>query len=159
MVDKTDLTIVYVSPELTKGMDLIDRGELQRAFYYFQNMMDKEPSNAIAKSFLGYLTAVFQKRTYQGLEMCLQAIKMEDEEPLLYLNLARVYLLMNDRYHAVQAIQQGLKFRHSPFRTNLINFYKMIGIRRKPPITFLHRDNPLNVILGKMFRKNKKIRS
>lgn len=152
-MDKTDLTLVYVSPELMKGIDLIERGELSRAYNFFQNYSEQEPLNPIPKSFLGYLTAVFQKKTFQGLEMCLEAIKLEKEEPLLYLNLARVYMLMNDRYHAVQAIQNGLKFRHSPFRNNLANFYRQIGIRKKPPISFLSRNNPLNVIIGKMMRK------
>ncbi|MFB3851267.1 MAG: tetratricopeptide repeat protein [Acidobacteriota bacterium] len=154
-MDKTDLTLVYVSPEVTKGMDLIERGELSRAYNFFQNYAEQEPNNPIPKSFLGYLTAVFQKKTFQGLELCLEAVKMEKEEPLLYLNLARVYVLMNDRYHAFQAIQTGLKYRHSPFRSDLMNFYRHIGIRKKPPISFLHRDNPLNVVIGKMLRKKR----
>lgn len=154
-MDKTDLTIVYVSPEITRGIELIERGELSRAFNFFQNYSNQEPGNPIPKSFLGYLTAIFHKKTFQGLEMCLEAVKMEKEEPLLYLNLAKVYFLMNDRYHAIQAIQTGLKYRHSPFRNELMNFYRQIGIRRKPPISFLPRNNPLNVIIGKMMRKRR----
>lgn len=159
MVDKTDLTIVYVSPELMKGMGLIERGEMQRAFYFFQNIVEQEPHNAIAKSFLGYLMAYHMKKQFQGLELCLEALKMEKEEPLIYLNLAKVYILMNDRFHAVQIIQQGLRYKHSQFRNNLINFYKMIGIRKKPVVPFLRRNNPLNIVLGKMFRGKKRFMS
>lgn len=152
---KTDITVVYVSPELNKGLELVNNGDYERAFHYFQSYSEREPSNPIVKSFLGYLTAIHQKRPLQGLEMCLEAIKLEREEPLIYLNLAKIYMLMKDRYHAVQAIHAGLKYTHSPFRNELMNFYKQIGIRRRPPITFLSRNHPLNVFLGKLLRRKK----
>ena len=153
-----DLTLVYVSSELKKGLDFIEQGDLSRAYQYFQNYTEREPSNAVATSFLGYLTASFQQRPYQGLELALKAVKIEKDDPLIYLNLARIYTLMNDRYHAYHAIQTGLKYRHSPFRNDLLNFYKFIGIRKKPPLPFLHRNHPINRFIGKMMRADKNLK-
>ena len=126
----TDLTLVYVSSELKKGLDLIEQGDLSRAFQFFESLYSKEPHNAVALSFIGYLTASLQQKPYQGLELALKASKMEKDEPLIFLNLARIDILMSDRYHAYHAIQTGLKYRHSPFRNDLLNFYKFIGIYR-----------------------------
>jgi hypothetical protein len=152
----TDLTLTYVSPELRKGMDLVEKGELARAYQFFQSFSEKEKNNPVAISFLGYLTASFQQRPYQGLELCLESVKADKEDPLIYLNLARVYIQLNDRYHAVQAIQHGLKYRHSPFRANLMNFYRFIGIRQKAVVPFLHRNHPINKFVGKMMRTVKR---
>lgn len=154
----TDLTLVYVSSELKKGLDLIEQGDLSRAFQFFESLYGKEPHNAVALSFIGYLTASLQQKPYQGLELALKASKMEKDEPLIYLNLARIYILMNDRYHAYHAIQTGLKHRHSPFRNDLLNFYKFIGIRKKAPLPFLHRNHPINKFIGKMMRNDKNLK-
>jgi len=151
----TDLTLVYVSSELKKGMDFIEQGDIPKAYQFFQNLNEKEPHNAVAISFLGYLTASFHQKPYQGLELALKAVKMEKDEPLIYLNLARIYILMSDRYHAYHAIQTGLKYRHSPFRNDLLNFYKFIGIRKKAALPFLHRNHPINKFIGKMMRADK----
>jgi uncharacterized protein HemY len=151
----TDLTLVYVSNELKRGLDLIEKGDLSKAYQFFENYSQKEPTNAMAMSFLGYLTASFHQKPYQGLELCLKSVKAEKEEPLIYLNLARIYIQLNDRYHAYHAIQTGLKYRHSPFRADLLNFYRLIGVRKKAPLPFLHRNHPINKFIGKMIFKIK----
>jgi predicted Zn-dependent protease len=149
----SDITLTLMSPKITCGRELVAREAFDQAYDYFDTMLKREPNNAIAKSFVGYLTAVYKKRAHEGLEICQEAVNMNDEEPLLYLNLAKVYVLVDDRRLAVKTIQKGLKHKSSPYKNELLNYYRFLGVRKKPPLAFLGRSNPLNVILGKLKKK------
>jgi len=149
----SDITLTMMSPKIKIGRELVARESYDQAYEYFDDMLKREPNNAIAKSYVGYLTAVFLKRSQEGLEICRDAVRMNEEEPLLYLNLAKVYVLVDNRYHAIKAIQKGLQHKSSPYRAELISYYKFLGVRQKPPLKFLSRSNPLNVLLGKLKKK------
>jgi Flp pilus assembly protein TadD len=97
-------------------------------------------------SYLGYGSARFEGQRKDGLALCLHAIQVGREEPDNYLNLARLYLLTNDRRRAVAAIHRGLKLdsRHHP----LLALRASLGYRRKPVIPFLSRESWINRFLG-----------
>jgi len=148
-----DVTIFTKAPEIEHGEKLVQSGKLEEALLHFNQIQAQGGGIPVVASYLGMLHALHQKQIFQGLEACKKAARLETDEPLCYLNLARVYLLgMNDRYHAVKAVHRGLRSRSSN-RAHLFRFYKTIGIRRDPPIKFLHRDNPLNKTLGKITYK------
>lgn len=150
-----DLTIVENSPQIKHGMELIDAGRLDDAAKHFSVLWNAaQGQNPVIASFIGMLKAVRDNQLFQGLEICKKAVAQDADEPLCYLNLAKVYIAMNDRYHAVQMIQKGLK-RHTPTRDILYRYYQSIGIRKKPPIGFLDRNHPVNKVLGK-FKAGKK---
>ena len=98
-------------------------------------------------SYLGYGAARFENEKKDGLALCLHAVRTGKNEPDNYLNLARVYLLLNDRRRAVAAVRQGLKLddRHIP----LLALRTSMGFRRKPVIRFLSRDRWINRYLGR----------
>lgn len=144
-----DLTVHSRSPEIEQGVQLVNEGKMDEAQRHFAALQAKLGPNPVVISFLGMLKALRDKQPFQGLEICKKAAAQEEDEPLCYLNLARVYMAMNDRYHAVKAIHKGLRSR-SANRHHLYTFYKSIGIRRQPPLKFLHRDNPVNKVLGKI---------
>ncbi len=151
----TDLTIVHNSPQIKHGIDLVDAGRLDDAAKHFNVLSNAAQGlNPVVSSFIGMLKAVNENQLFQGLEICKKAVSQDADEPLCYLNLAKVYMAMNDRYHAVQMIQRGLK-RHTPTRDILYKYYQSIGIRKRPPIGFLDRNNPVNKVLGK-FKAGKK---
>ena len=75
----------------------------------------------------------------EGLDLCQEAVRQDPDEPLCYLNLAKAYM----------AIHRGMRLR-SPHRQRLLDYYKTIGVRRKPVLAFLSRDNPLNEFLGRL---------
>lgn len=148
-----DVTIFSKAPEIEQGEKLVQAGRLEEALRHFNQLQSQKGGNPVVASYLGMLHALHQKQTFQGLEACKKAAHLETDEPLCYLNLARVYLVaMNDRYHAVKAVHRGLKSRNAT-REHLFRFYKNIGIRRDPPLKFLHRDNPVNKVLGKLTYK------
>ena len=148
-----DITLTFMSPNIVRGRELVAREAFEQAYEYFDTMLKSEPGNAIAKSYLGYLTAVFMKRPRQGLEICQEAARMQGEEPLVCLNLAKVYIIVEDRHSAIRTIQRGLQHRSSPYKLELLNFYRFLGVRRKPPLSFLDRSHPLNVLLGRLTKK------
>ncbi len=101
-----------------------------------------------AYSFLGFGVAKRQRRIRDGLRLCEHAVKVQFYEPDNHWNLARVRLLANDRRGAVRAIARGLKL--DPNHRGLRGVREEIGVRRRPTIPFLSRDNVLNRLLGRM---------
>lgn len=144
-----DLTIVNTSEDIFKGAQLVEEGKLDLALRHFAALQAHHGQNPVFSSFLGMIGALRDSQPFQGLEVCKKAVNMDPDEPLCYLNLARIYMAMNDRYHAVRAIHKGLRSRNKS-RELLYTYYKSIGIRRQPPLKFLHRDNPVNKVLGKI---------
>ena len=66
-------------------------------------------------------------------------------------NLALIYLDQKDRGSAVPLIHKGL--RVDPRHRGLLLLAKSIGVRRRPPLSFLRRGHPLNVLLGRLRRR------
>jgi len=150
-----DLTIVHNSPQIKHGIELVDAGRMNEAAKHFNALWAaSQGANPVVSSFIGMLKAVRDNQLFQGLEVCKKALAQDADEPLCYLNLAKVYMAMNDRYHAVQMIHKGLK-RHTPTCDILYKYYQSIGIRKKPPLGFLGGNHPVNKILGK-FKAGKK---
>jgi predicted Zn-dependent protease len=149
-----DLTIVNTSNEIMKGVQLVDEGRLEGALKHFSALQVAPDQNPVVASFIGMIKALRDNQPFQGIEVCKRAVSQDPDEPLCYMNLARIYMAMNDRYHAVKAIHKGLRSRNKT-RELLFTYYKAIGIRRQPPVKFLDRNHPVNKVLGKMTFKEK----
>lgn len=149
-----DLEMVDVPQRLKDGIKLVNQGSLEEARYVFQGYLDAQPDSALALSFLGMIRGTHDGDQLEGLEQCQEALRKDSDEPLCYLNLAKVHLAMGDRFQCVRAIQRGLR-QKSPHRAQLMGFYRTIGIRRKPPLGFLPRNSFLNEILGRFSWKVK----
>jgi len=145
----TDLYVQGLSPALQQGVIHVEKGEFDQAWRAFAQYLAQEPGSAIASSYLGMLSALKAGKLYEGLDRCIEAVKKDPQEALLYLNLSRCYLAAGDRYQAVRALHKGLKLK-SPHHGMLVNYYKAMGMRRKPVLGFLSRNNMANVFLGKL---------
>jgi tetratricopeptide (TPR) repeat protein len=84
----------------------------------------------------------------EAVDTCRHALTLEPHNAEAYLNMARIYLLADARRKAVEALHRGLAI--SPRHQALLALREEIGHRRPPVISFLPRDNPVNVALGKM---------
>ena len=84
----------------------------------------------------------------EGLKLCEHAVRIQFYEPDNHLNSARVHLLARNRRAAVEAIGRGLKL--DPHHAALRGLRQEIGIRKRPVLPFLSRNNPLNRLLGRM---------
>ncbi len=132
----------------------VREGELRDAYALLQEAIVHYPHNPTILSYFGFLEAALERRYRLGVESCRRGLSLverraaEDggEVPAeLYLNLARAYVAAGRRKLAVECLEKGLRFdRHGEIRAELHS----IGIRKKPPVPFLDRSNPINKYLG-----------
>ena len=99
-------------------------------------------------SWVGYGLAVTKKSYEEGAKMCRYAIKQEFYNPEHYANLARVCVLAGKRRGAIKAVKKGLHIDADS--TILQELETELGARKQPVLSFLHRSNPLNVMLGRL---------
>jgi len=102
----------------------------------------------VAYSYLGYGVARYNRQVKEGLRLCEHAVKAQYYHPDVHLNLARAQVLAKNRKAAVAAIQQGLAL--DPRNPELRALQNEIGVRRRPVVGFLSRDNPVNRALGRI---------
>jgi tetratricopeptide (TPR) repeat protein len=150
-----DLELQDIPPRIREGMALVDRGVLEKAQEIFEGYLEAYPESTLALSYVGMLKAVRESQTRQGIDMCTEALRRDPNEALCYLNLSKAYLTEGDRYQCVRTLHRGLKIR-TPHKDHLMGFYRIIGLRRKPVLPFLSRNNPLNQLLGRLTWKLKK---
>jgi tetratricopeptide (TPR) repeat protein len=98
-------------------------------------------------SYYGVVLAVTQQRFRQAVDFCRKACDLQFYNGEHFANLARVYIAAGMRKKAVETLESAIK--SLPTDEALIRFRHQIGVRSRPPIPFLSRDNPLNVALGK----------
>lgn len=84
-------------------------------------------------------------------DLCVRALKRDLDNPQIYYNLGRIFLLAEDKELAFDAFSKGLKKDkcHVGIRRELAS----LGIRRNRVINFLSRRNPFNMLLGKVTYK------
>lgn len=103
-----------------------------------------------ALSFYGLCLAMHKGRVKEAAEFCQIAVEREFYNPEHYLNLGQVWIVGRSRRKAVDALDRGLAI--DPNNADLHRARSSLGIRKRPVLPFLHRDNPLNVTLGRMRR-------
>ncbi len=109
------------------------------------------PDSAIpasALSYYGLCLALNKGRVREAAEFCQLAIQREFYNSEHYLNLAKVWAAGRSRRKAIEALDRGLAV--DPGNQTILKYRTELGIRRAPVLPFLHRDNPLNVTLGRV---------
>jgi tetratricopeptide (TPR) repeat protein len=101
-----------------------------------------------ASSFCGLCLAMEKHRYAEALEYCTISLKRDIMNADHRANVALVYLERGDRRHAVKHLHEGLRLQSNHPRINEI--LDKIGRRRPPMLGFLARENPINVLLGKL---------
>lgn len=98
-------------------------------------------------SYLGVAMARCEGRKREGLELCQHGLARSPRQPDGYLNLATVLVMLGRRLPAVRALEQGLAL--APRHEELLRLRGELGVRRRPVVPFLARDNPLNQLGGR----------
>ena len=136
---------------LRRGIERCRRGDWDTGLAFLGRVAEADHASALPGlfySYLGYGIALRQKRVQEGLKLCQHSVKIQFYEPENYINLARTYLLAQDRPGAIRAVLDGLKVvRRHP---TLLQLHKELGIRAAPVLPFLSRSNPLNMLLGRL---------
>ncbi len=99
-----------------------------------------------AMSYYALSIAVVEKKYEQAVSLCIMAVGKEFYNPDIYLNLGKIYLMSNRKALAMKAFKKGLKIDNA--HQELWEEVKTMGMRRRPPISFLSRKNIMNKVLG-----------
>lgn len=97
-----------------------------------------------------------QGKRKEAIDTCRTALKRGARNALCRLHMAKIYLLADSRRKAFEELARGLAL--SPNHPDLVRLRRDMGVRQRPVIGFLSRDNPINVRLGKARAQKKKIR-
>ena len=133
----------------------LKNGEHKAAYGVLLQAVVHYPENALVLSYFGCLQAIVDKKYRSGIEACRKAVarfKAADMYtagivyPILYLNLGRAYLAAGRKKEATEAFGKGLAYdrNHSELRKEQL----LLGVRKRPPVPFLSRSNPLNKYIG-----------
>jgi tetratricopeptide (TPR) repeat protein len=122
--------------------------------------LEKFPSDLFLLSYYGYLTATVEKNPKEGTRICREAINSLEGSmpfgsdffyPLFYLNLGKAYLAAKRKKDAITAFNAGL--RNDPENHDLLWELRKLGTRKKVPVPFIERSNPINKYIGMLLRK------
>lgn len=133
------------------GRKLLAEDNIDKALKAFDKAYKADKDNARYMSYYGMCKAVRGGEIGLGLELCTRAIKKEFFKPEHYINLARVYMAAGNKKGAMKVLLKGLK--HDPANAEINKMLVALGFRHKPVIPALDRANPLNKILGILFRR------
>lgn len=96
-------------------------------------------------SFLGYCIAKERGHLTKGLELCRACLEREPGDPLHYYFLAKVLLLSGRKPEAIETLRQGMAYGGHPA---VLELFEQLGVRKRPVMPWLGRDNPFNKYLG-----------
>ena len=91
------------------------------------------------------------RRLKEGLELCKKAVAFDRRSPHAYASLAQLYLLAGSRKAAVETVARGLAY--APGHPVLSRLQEKVGVRQKPPLSFLPRNNTINRSLGRLLHR------
>ena len=81
-----------------------------------------------------------------AISLCERALQVESQNIENYLNLGKVYLRAGLKIKAIETFRKGLNIDSK--NPDIIAELQLLGLRKKPVIPYLPRDNFLNKYLG-----------
>ncbi len=136
-------------------------GRRKDAFRILQQGAVQFPEDPLILSYSGCLQALVDKKYRSGVETCRKAITLLKKSetfgeevlyPVFYLNLGRAYVAAGKKKDAIEAFNNGLEYDNT--NRDLLQELRSLGIRKKPPVPFLDRSNPVNKYIGMILHTN-----
>jgi tetratricopeptide (TPR) repeat protein len=155
-----------------RGVRLLKRGETLGALPFIEKSFALRET-AECRSYLGLLKAIERGKTSEGVALCTAAIEEEPDNPIFYLNLGKVLYKGDRKKEAIDTVRKGLylgnilyeadrkKEATDNVRESLYRQYHeeaqqwldYLGLRKKPVLPFLPRQNLINKYVGIILRK------
>ena len=139
---------------------LLRKGSGKEALRTLREALERFPSDPFLLSYFGCLVAIVENNPKEGIKICRDALASfkastsfgsEFFYPVFYLNLGRAYMKGDNKAEAVKAFQEGLT--HDPENHDLLWELTKLGKRKRPPVPFLERGNPINKYIGLLISK------
>lgn len=130
-------------------------GKNREAYFVVQDASVEYPDEPIVLSYYGWLQALVDRRYRPGVDKCKLALTTLQKGPasgksklypVLYLNLGRAYVAANKKKEALEAFHNGLKYDKN--NREILQELQVLGSRKKAPVPFLDRANPINKYVG-----------
>lgn len=133
--------------EFKEGLRFLRNNYAKKAMVHFTRAAELDKTNPFYLSYVGLTLAAAERNWDEAEEICQRAVKMRRTQAELYLNLAEVFRLAGRRDEAVETLVLGRQMTKKDPR--ILAALRKYGIRRPPVLSFLDRQNVLNVKLGK----------
>jgi tetratricopeptide (TPR) repeat protein len=136
------------------GLGLFAQGRYADAAVRFQAAVFSETKTQVTRpqmryrSYFGLSRALSRGAKLEDVKLCEMAAEADHFDPILQLNLGRVYLRAGKTTRALQAFRQGLHL--DPNNRELQAAFAAADRRRKPVIPVLGRDHSVNRSLGRL---------
>ncbi|TSK08073.1 MAG: tetratricopeptide repeat protein [Geobacter sp.] len=128
----------------SRALCAFSAGEISSALAQLERVL-KLGDNPQLHSYLGFCIAKERGQVKKGAELCLASLEHEPQNPVHYLNLARVHQVAGNKVQAIEVLRQGMGVGGSE---EIVTLLGKLGTRRPPPLRFLSRDHFLNKWLG-----------
>jgi len=134
---------------LERGMNLAKVEEYEGALKLFQELPEFTEHSA-ATSYYALCLAIVEGKFPKAIALSLAAVKREFYNPEIYLNLGTIYMLNGKKTLAIRVFRRGLHIdgSHKELKKKILE----MGVRQKPPFSFLSRKNIANKYLGRVVR-------
>lgn len=148
---------------LAEAKVFIRKNMLSKAFHTLEIACEMYPDDPFILTYYASVAGGAGGDVDAGIEAGKRAIELLKERfpqgksphfVTFFRNLAAAYMHREDRFNAFQAIQEGIRFTGNA--RVLMDDMRKLGIRRRPPLPFLQRSNPINKYLGLMLYSNRK---
>jgi Flp pilus assembly protein TadD len=137
-----------------QGMGALKVGNPVEALAHFQAAVTqgKQRANLRARmhylSYYGLSLALAHRPSEHAIRACAKAAAVDPFDLALQHNLATVYVLARQPTKALAVLEQALRLE--PTNTQLRAELARLDRRRRPPVSRLDRDHPLNRWLGRL---------
>lgn len=139
--------------DFVKGIELLEQSSVQDASNFFQRACNSVSGEhrffSKYHSYYGFSCLLSGK--YKAIDLCRHAVKKTPFDGDVCMNLARAEILLENRLEALSVIKAGL--RYSSNHVGLQQLQSNLGVRKRKPLPFLSRSNPISIALGKRMRK------
>lgn len=127
-----------------RALEALAAGRTQTALAQLERAFRLKDDPALY-SYLGYCIAKERGQVKKGLELCRASLEADSQNPAHYLNLARVQLIAGEKDDAIASLRKGVGTGGGE---EIHGMLVALGIRKRPPLPFLPRANPVNKYLG-----------
>lgn len=147
-VSKEKLKIV--TDRLREGVSFMRKGDYPRALHIFETVYKSEdlPKPVTGLSYYGLCLSSVNQEHRAGIALCEKAIAEKPNDVAHYANLVETYESAGRRRKAIDTLESAMA--QFPRSRILMDIKEKMGKRKRPVLPFLHRSNPVNVILGHM---------
>jgi len=140
--------------EFRMGLAMLKAGRHEEAVAFFKSAISLAGDTQVVDrkmkylSYYGLSVALANRPSKEAIKACETAAKSNFFSAEMQLNLGKVYALAGKTTRALAAFERGL--HRSPNSESLKAEIAALDRRKSPPISWLHRNHPINRFLGRM---------